>query len=195
MLDTPNVLQFTHIFGKCSRVQRRQKSPKFAIKKLVSALMLSGALSSTASAQTVTTYSYDTLGRLIEASADSGDSEAFEHDEAGNITRAQRGTIQSSNQPPTCTGTGLHSASSQLYSIPVLSNCSDPDGDTISISSATVTSGQAFASIFNGFVNVSGIDNWEYVEVDVVVSDSFGNSTTVTHGIAGPTGGGGPPPF
>lgn len=162
----------------------------------ITALILSGALSGVAVAQTVTTYSYDTLGRLVEANPANADVETFEHDAAGNITRAVRGAALSSNQPPSCTS-GLHSSLSQFYTFAVLPSCSDPDGDAMSVVSASVSSGQAFVSVNNNLVTVSGIDNYEYIEVTVAVIDSFGNPTLASHGIAGPGGGegGGPPPF
>lgn len=194
MFDTQNAVKFIPTFRKRCLTKRGRQPPKYVVKSFCVALLIGGVSPGIAAAQTVTTYSYDALGRLVEASADSGDTEIFEHDDAGNITRAQRGAIQSSNQPPSCSGIGLHSTSSQFYSLSVLPNCTDPDGDTLSVASANVSTGNAFATVNNNIVYVSGIDAFEYVEVVVAVTDGFGNLIFDIHGIAG-SGGGGLPPF
>jgi len=148
---------------------------------------------SQASAQTTETYSYDANGRVVSVNSDTGTRHTYEFDRVNNITRATAivgnsnnggGNGNSSNAAPTCTNAGVFS----YYrggSFNGLINCSDPDGDSLVITSITQPSGRATATNSGGgFLQFNNLRCGQNTIVRTVTDGNGGTTTsnyTVTY--------------
>ncbi|MGJ8558960.1 MAG: hypothetical protein ACSHX3_01860 [Litorimonas sp.] len=101
----------------------------------------------------------------------------FEIDDANNITRAERTSSGNSNSPPTCSQV-LRIAFTNSYSIDGRTDCTDPDGDTMNVVSATDPAGAAQTSVSGNTVIFS---NLPVGTSESTVTDSDGNGGTDTH--------------
>jgi len=107
---------------------------KFFIFSTLSFLLVN--LISPAFAQTTTTYEYDGQGRLVSAANDSGNTTIFEFDDANNLTKAKSNNGGAGNSPPTCTDV-FEAVFVNSGTFNGIEGCSDSDGGTLTIISAT----------------------------------------------------------
>lgn len=101
----------------------------------VTALALFAAAPATADVQ----YVYDSSGRLIKAIYSNGVTIQYRYDAAGN--RTQIVTSQPPNSSPIAVNDTAAVNAGGAVNIDVLDNDSDPDGNSLTISAASVTSG------------------------------------------------------
>jgi len=105
----------------------------------VLALIATAALvAGPASAQTAQ-YSYDDMGRLTQVRYASGQTTIYSYDAAGN--RTQVSSIQTSNQLPIAADDTATIFANQSVDIAVRDNDTDPDGDTLSVTSVSAVTG------------------------------------------------------
>ncbi|MEM9401564.1 MAG: Ig-like domain-containing protein [Pseudomonadota bacterium] len=107
-------------------------------------------ISSLVYAQDTTTYEYDALGRLIEVTLDDGTTVDYDYDAAGN---RESKDVSGGNSPPVAvndTYLNLNSVS-ETY-LPLTLNDTDPDLDTLSVSSVTQPSNGTVFLWFGGTV-------------------------------------------
>lgn len=101
----------------------------------VTALALFAAAPAAADVQ----YVYDSSGRLIKAIYSNGVTIQYRYDAAGN--RTQIVTANTPNSPPVAVNDSASVNASGAVNIQVLNNDSDPDGNSLTISAASVTTG------------------------------------------------------
>jgi len=146
------------------------------------ALSATGALwifaaASAANAQSAT-YSYDALGRLNGAVYTAGSDVFYAYDAAGN--RTQQTVVASTNQPPIATNDTLAALKNQAKSLDPRANDSDPNGDSLSITSV---SSPAHGSVTFAANSVTYTPASSYVGPDsftYTITDSNGASATAT---------------
>ena len=124
------------------------------------------------SADAATTYTYDALGRIVTATYDNGKQIVYSYDAAGN--RTQVVTQTGSNQPPVAVADSASTNSNTAATIHVLTNDTDPDGDTLTVQSVS-SSGTAGSPAITGsgttitytpLTNFSGTDSFGYTITD-----------------------------
>ena len=135
-------------------------------------------MSSAAFAQTTTTYSYDGQGRLVSATNDTGNTTIFEFDDANNLTKAKSNNGGAGNSPPTCTDvfdSTLHGSGT----FNGIEGCTDSDGGTLTIISATNPPTGAIVSVNpnNNTISFSNMSCNVHSSTRTV-SDGQGGTTT-----------------
>lgn len=153
-----------------------------------------------ATAQEVTTYKYDALGRLIETGKTLNSNPSGEHslcyDPAGNRTEFDSSTGSAascsggggvgSNLPPVTTSDSVSVLCNQSTTVNVISNDSDPEGHTpLKLVSVTVTNGDAGAAIVSSStLDIVGDIQSSTSQATYVIEDKFGaaseGSVTIT---------------
>jgi len=144
-------------------------------------------------AQTTTTYTYDSIGRVVVSSETTGTDVSITYDDANNITDFIVGGPGSggsgSNNIPVCSAIWEY-ANSNFHTTDGTISCTDDDGDTLTVTNVTDPTGPATSTIINsptiGFNNVTYNFN-----VTVSVSDGNGGSASyvmnvVYQGCSGP---------
>ncbi|MEM9572724.1 MAG: Ig-like domain-containing protein [Pseudomonadota bacterium] len=132
-----------------------------------------------------TTYTYDSLGRLVDVEYDDGSSTGYQYDAAGNRTAITSGA--GANSPPVAVDDGYNLAAGSTHSLNVRSNDTDPDGDTILITSSqqgTITGGGT--AILYTAPTSSGFHLFDYT-----ISDGNGGTDTGSVAVYVAGGGGG----
>lgn len=138
--------------------------------------LLIPSVSTVSSAQTVTSYTYDALGRTTTASMDVGGTETFEYDDAGNIIRAI-GIPAPTGSPPSCTLV-LRFAFNSSFSIDGTTNCTDPDSDPLTVTAVTDPAGPVSTSLSGNTVTFTNLQVGQDVSVTVTITDGNGNFIT-----------------
>jgi len=123
-----------------------------------------------------TIYKYDNHGRVISVEDSVIGVISYEYDDAGNLVD-RTVTPGGTEAPPTCglVFEGTNSSSLQIYP---LSSCSDPNGDSLTITSATLLSNNgtnlSYTSTQLTFTNLP----CDQTFAEFSVSDGNGGSTT-----------------
>lgn len=129
------------------------------------------------SAAAATSYTYDALGRISTVTYDNGKQITYSYDPAGN--RSQVATQVGTNQPPVAVPDSASTNSNTPAVIHVLTNDTDPDGDTLTIQSVNTADGTNGTAAITGSgttvtftpkPNFSGTDSFGYT-----ISDGHGH--------------------
>jgi len=109
------------------------------ISRITASIFLGMYIGTVALADTLI-YTYDALGRLIITSHKNDDDRLYTYDDAGNrtqITVYENGLT--GNYPPVCTAMSdvVAYAVTSSWTDVVTSNCSDPEGQTLTLSAVT----------------------------------------------------------
>lgn len=135
-------------------------------------------LITTANASTIT-YKYDTLGRLVKVSDGITSDKNYTYDDAGNRTKI---VVGNGNTPPIASSDRI--TLSGLYSpktINVLTNDSDPDGDTLTITKLSYSSLLSISNLGNGKLKVTAVGfKQPRQSFTYTISDSKGGTNTAT---------------
>lgn len=138
---------------------------------------------SPAYAQTVTTYTYDAQGRAVTVSRSDNVSQSFVFDDVNNITNITStapgsGGGGGTGGAPTC----LSASASTSYSgggWPGTTNCTDPDGDPLTVTAVTDPPGATTAAITNNTITMNNLQ-CGVNSLTRTVSDGNGNDVTST---------------
>jgi YD repeat-containing protein len=149
------------------------------IRRLALAFALSCAVGSTAEAASC--FTYDELGRIIEATYENGTKFTYSYDPNGNRTTTSVQTGQTptcpdpggygENHPPVAVADSSTARPTIVQVIDVRANDSEPDGDPITLSQVT-TPAKGTAVIANGKVEytansgATGTDSFSYTIID-----------------------------
>jgi len=157
------------------------------------------AASAPACASETATYEYDALGRLEKVTRDDGTDTTvvdYEFDDAGNRTNRTVGDGSggggggSTNNPPVATNDSTSVPDRFESSYPnVLLNDSDPDGDTLVITSVTQPWNAIVTISFGGMLSVLGT-NVGVGSSTYTISDGNGGTATATLTVVVNGGGG-----
>jgi hypothetical protein len=114
------------------------------------AVVLFGAISASALAQSTTNYEYDVHGRL-KSSSRTDTATTYTYDNAGNRVRL---VTTGGNHPPVANPDNATVSPGSTISISALSNDSDPDSDALTITEVSAAV-QGTRAITNGGLNIS----------------------------------------
>jgi YD repeat-containing protein len=170
-------------------MEKPRVAARHAIYPIFAALLAFSA--NAANAQTTTSFTYDALGRLIQTGGPTNNT-AYSYDAAGNRTIVTSVNTSSANQPPSAANDTATVTTGSSVTISVLGNDSDPDGDALTVTSASgatkgttsITSGGT-AVLYTPNAGQSGTDTFTYT-----ISDGRGGtaSAAVTVTISGNSG-------
>lgn len=159
-------------------------------------------MSAPASAQETTTYTYDALGRLngstISGGSNSNRGTSSCYDAAGNRTRYVVGAAGASctapppvtptNTAPVCSYKAINSGipaiagpvTVQINPITQYPPCTDADGDTLTLVSATGFTNGASGTISGNVITITGIRSGGGTTFSYTVTDGKGGYATAT---------------
>lgn len=153
----------------------RAMKVKFGTLFSLSLLMLAPLNSS---AQVTTSFTYDANGRLLEASRDDGVSNSYTYDDAGNIITADgvsgSGGGGGTGNAPTCSSYSQATGFAGGGWSGIL-NCSDSDGDPLTVTAVTDPPGATTASIGGNSITFNGLQCGANT-VTRTVTDGNGNN-------------------
>lgn len=142
-------------------------------------------IASSASAQNTTEYQYDLLGRLIEVErrnqgCDRDATTAVTVDLMGNRTRSRTTKPSCTNSPPTTQPDSITVNYAEEKTISPLANDSDPDGDTLSITSFTQCGNEVciVTRVSDTLLRIRGTDGPRTRTVNYTVTDGRGGTAT-----------------
>jgi len=167
------------IWQECPRIYHKtERLGGINLKALYNPLFILCFFSSLAVAQTQVTYTYDELGRVTAVTDSVNGDRAYDYDAAGNRKTLVVNTV--GNRPPVTVNDSL--TVSPLYTSftinPTL-NDSDPDGDTLTVTSFT-SSGAISTSRSGNVFTILGTYAPSTGTVIYTVSDGKGGSATGT---------------
>jgi len=163
---------------------------------LISSLLIFSVISFSSQAQTTTTYTYDGQGRMIYADPSTNEFLQVSYDDANNITEiiSNDTTAPPVNESPICENiTVLVPLYTTSHTMDGLSQCSEPEGEDMTLISVTDPLSGATATIGSNnqiiFQNIGC--GWHETTRHVVDINGNGTSTTVnvTSGPCVPTWG------
>lgn len=146
----------------------------------VSALVLSFVtVTLPAQAQTVTTYTYDARGRAVAVLRSDSTSQSFVFDDANNITSiTSTAPGGGTGAAPICTAASA-STSYAGGGWPGTTNCTDPDGDPLTVTVVSDPPGATTAAITNNTITMNALQCGANALIRTV-SDGNGNDVTST---------------
>ena len=173
-----------------THVALRHRLPSYFTYNKFIGLCLSGSfliIGQSAFAQTTTTYTYDSKGRVTTASTSNNTSETYSYDDANNIKNVTITTNSGSggnggggnggsNSPPVCQEV-FQGATGMPFVGDGLQNCTDPDGDILTLISVTDPPGAPTAVKSGNSIIFNGIPGGTAAATVRTVSDG---SVTVT---------------
>lgn len=125
-------------------------------------------------------YVYDSAGRLVQLTYSNGVTIQYRYDAAGN--RQEIVTTSNVNQPPSAKNDSASVIITNPVTIQVLANDSDPNGDTLTVTSVSAMSGGGVATIQGGGTTVMyeavggvGVKTFTYT-----ISDGRGGTSSAT---------------
>lgn len=126
-----------------------------------------------------TTYVYDNNGRVVSVEDTDIGVISYVYDDAGNLTNRVV-TPGGTAAPPTCNSPLIVGTGNNYIFIPALDICSDPNGDTLTITNAAMTSNNG------GSIQVSA-EATEVLIADMIACDLYTADFTVSDGNGGTT--------